>query len=79
MAYSTDFRKRAVEFMNEGHTGKELREAFKVWPSVVKLLETLEAVLAVFIDARNKSGDAKHKYRLSRTTGEFPFSPLDFL
>ena len=43
MAYSIDFRKRAIAFMDEGHTGKELREAFKVWPSEVnkwrKLLE----------------------------------------
>jgi len=35
MAYSIDFRKRAVEFMDEGHTEKELYAAFKIWPSIV--------------------------------------------
>ena len=43
MAYSVDFRKRAIEFMNEGHTGKQLHASFKIWPSEVnkwrKLLE----------------------------------------
>ena len=35
MAYSIDFRKRAIEYMNERHTGKELYEAFKIYPSTV--------------------------------------------
>jgi transposase len=35
MAYSVDFRKRAIAFMDEGHTGKQLYEAFKIWPSEV--------------------------------------------
>jgi len=43
MAYSADFRKRAIEYVNEGHTGKELYAAFKIHPSTVyrwrKLLE----------------------------------------
>ena len=43
MAYSIDFRRRAIEYMNEGHTGEELHEAFKIFPSTVnawrKLLE----------------------------------------
>ena len=43
MAYSIDFRKRAIEYMNEGHSEKELYEAFKILPSNVyrwrKLLE----------------------------------------
>lgn len=56
MAYSIDFRKRAIAFMDEGHTGKELREAFKVWPSEVnnwrKLLE--------------ETGSLKPKYRKTR-------------
>jgi transposase len=43
MAYSIDFRKRAIAFMNEGHTYKELYEAFKIYPSTIedwrKLLE----------------------------------------
>ena len=35
MAYSVDFRKRAIEYMSEGHTGKELYAAFKIYPSEV--------------------------------------------
>jgi len=53
-------------------------------------LETLEAVLAVFIDAYNKFGEAKLKYRVptkhrTRKTNrlhkfrDLPFSHLDFL
>jgi IS1 family transposase len=42
-------------------------------------LETLRAVLEVFIDAYNKFGVAKHKYRQVRQTGEVPFSVVDFL
>ena len=52
-------------------------------------IETLEAVLAVFIDAYNKFGEAKRKYRIPtkhRTRKkrrlhkyrDFPFSLLDF-
>ena len=33
--YSIDFRKRAIAYMDEGHTGKELYEAFKIYPSTV--------------------------------------------
>jgi transposase len=33
MAYSLDFRKRAIAYMDEGHTYKELYEAFKIYPS----------------------------------------------
>lgn len=33
MAYSIDFRERAIEYMDEGHTGKELYESFKIFPS----------------------------------------------
>ena len=36
MAYSEDFRRRAVEYMDEGHTGKELYEAFKIYPSAIE-------------------------------------------
>ncbi len=35
MAYSNDFRKRAIRFMDEGHTYKELYEAFKIYPSAI--------------------------------------------
>ena len=46
-------------------------------------LETLEAVLGVFIDAYNKFGEAKMKYRarrnLSKESRELPFGVVDFL
>ena len=42
-------------------------------------LETLRAVLEVFIDAYNRFGAAKLKYRRNRTSRELPFSVLDFL
>ena len=35
MAYSKDFRLRAIAYMDEGHTGKELYEAFKIYPSTL--------------------------------------------
>ncbi len=44
-----------------------------------RTLETLTAVVDVFVDAYNKFGVAKYKYRLSRATGELPFSFYDFL
>ena len=42
-------------------------------------LETLRAVLSVFVEAYNRFGAAKLKYRATRQTGELPFSVLDFL
>lgn len=42
-------------------------------------LETLRAVVEVFVDAYNRFGKAKYKYRQTRHTGEVPFSLLDFL
>jgi len=46
-------------------------------------LETLEAVIAVFIDAYNKFGEAKLKYRtmrkLDKKSREVPFGLVDFL
>lgn len=42
-------------------------------------LETLQAVVAVFVDAYNQFGSAKHRYRKIRQTGEIPFSVVDFL
>src|SRR5215469_15081612 len=32
MAYSMDYRRRAVEYKDEGHTFKELEEVFKISP-----------------------------------------------
>ena len=42
-------------------------------------LETLYAVLDVFVEAYNRFGIAKHKYRQVRERGEVPFSVVDFL
>ncbi|MCL2856021.1 MAG: hypothetical protein FWE21_10490 [Defluviitaleaceae bacterium] len=48
-----------------------------------RTLETLRAVLAVFINAYNKFGEAKMKYRVRRKLGkksrELPFGVVDFL
>ena len=42
-------------------------------------IETLQAVIEVFVDDYNKFGEAKRVYRLRRTSREVPFSILDFL
>ena len=42
-------------------------------------LETLQAVVAVFVDAYNRFGLAKFKYRSIHKSGEFPFGLVDFL
>jgi len=42
-------------------------------------LETLQAVVEVYVDAYNQFGRAKHKWRLTHKKGELPFSALDFL
>ena len=42
-------------------------------------IETLYAVVAVFIDAFNRFGLAKYKYRQRKKNGELPFSLVDFL
>ena len=42
-------------------------------------IETLRAVLEVFVDAYNRFGEAKCKHRKMRQKGELPFSVLDFI
>ncbi len=42
-------------------------------------LETLRAVLEVFVDAYNEFGIAKYHYRKFYKTSELPFSVLDYL
>jgi len=48
-----------------------------------RIFETLEAVFAVFINAYNKFGEAKMKYRarrgLDKKSRELPFGVVDFL
>jgi len=36
MAYSKDFRERALAYVDEGHTYKELYKAFKIYPSTIE-------------------------------------------
>jgi hypothetical protein len=35
MAYSIDFRKRAIAYWDKGHTAEELYEAFEIHPTRV--------------------------------------------
>jgi len=44
-----------------------------------RTLETLYAVVAVFVEAYNKFGAAKMRYRASHDKGEIPFGVVDFL
>ena len=44
-----------------------------------RTLDTLLSVMDIFVDAYNKFGVAKHKYRQTRKTGEIPFAIVDFL
>ena len=44
-----------------------------------KKIETLQAVLEVFVDAYNAFGMAKYEYRQIRPKGELPFGVVDFL
>jgi IS1 family transposase len=41
-------------------------------------LETLHAVLAVFVEAYNRFGEYKLKYRRTHKIGEVPFAVVDF-
>jgi transposase len=56
MAYSEDFRKRALEYMEEGHTYTQLYEAFKIYPATI---EDWRKLLA-------KTGSLKPQYRKAR-------------
>ena len=56
MAYSEDYRKRAIEYKDAGHTYKELYEAFKIYPS------TLEEWRKLLLE----TGELKPQFRESR-------------
>jgi transposase len=56
MAYSIDFRKRAIAYVDEGHTGKELYAAFKIYPSQVNRWRRL----------LEKTGSLEPQYRETR-------------
>ena len=61
MAYSVDFRKRAIEYMDAGRTGKELYEAFKIYPSTVsdwrRLLERTNSLKPEYRETRKRKID----------------------
>ena len=44
-----------------------------------RTLETLQAVMEVFVDAYNRFGEAKAAYRQRRPKGGIPFALVDFL
>ena len=63
MAYSVDFRKRAIEYMDEGHSGKELYESFKILACNVnrwrKLLEKTNSLKPEYKKTRKRKIDIK--------------------
>lgn len=67
MAYSEDFRKRAIEYKNEGHSEKEVYEAFKVPQSTVnrwkKLLERTGSLKPEYRKTRKRKLDKKELER----------------
>lgn len=68
MAYSIDFRKRAIEYIDEGHSGKELYEAFKILPSNVyrwrKLLEETNSLKPDYRETRKRKIDIEELERV---------------
>lgn len=44
-----------------------------------RTLETLQAVVEVFVDAYNRFGQAKYAYRQRHSKGGFPFGLVDFI
>lgn len=67
MAYSIDYRKRSIEYMDEGHSEKELKEVFKVNPSTVyrwrKLLERTKSLKPEYKKTRKRKVDIKELER----------------
>ena len=61
MAYSEDFRKKAIEFIDAGHTQKELKEVFGIYPSEVikwrKLLAATGSLKPQYPKTRNRKID----------------------
>jgi transposase len=71
MAYSEDFRRIAIEYMDEGHTYKELYEAFKIYPSAIedwrKLLKETGTLKPQYKETRKRKIDkAKLEEALER-------------
>ena len=42
MAYSKDYRKAAIEYMEKGHSKEELNEAFGIYPSRITAWRKLQ-------------------------------------
>lgn len=58
MAYSIDFREKAIEYMDKGHTKEELYEAFGIYPSRVNAWRRL----------LKETGQLKPQYRETRSS-----------
>ena len=56
MAYSIDFRKKAIEYMDKGHTKEELYESFGIYPSRIIAWKKLQ----------KDTGALKPQYRETR-------------
>jgi transposase len=56
MAYSIDFRKKAIEYMEKGHTKEELLEAFGIYPSRISAWRKLQ----------KETGSLEPQYRETR-------------
>ena len=58
MAYSIDFRMKAIEYMDKGHTKEELYEAFGIYPSRIFEWRKLQ----------KETGELKAQYRKTRSS-----------
>ena len=65
MAYSEDYRKRAIEYYLEGHTEAQVQEAFKIYPSTLRDWE-----------ARYDAGDLAPNYPETRKARKLPLCEL---
>jgi len=61
MAYSEDYRKRAIEYYHAGHTQAEVFEIFKIHPSTIRDWE-----------ARIEAGNLKPSYPKTRKARKLP-------
>jgi transposase len=57
MAYSIDFRRKAIEYMDKGHTKEELYQAFGIYPSRISEWRELQ----------KETGGLKPGYRKTRS------------
>jgi transposase len=80
MAYSIDFRKKAIEYWNKGHTKEELYEAFGVYPSRVsdwkKLLRETGSLEPQYRETRNRTIDPKRLEQEIERNPDFTFPEL---